>query len=300
MNFFLPIAGVPVNLALLLAVGAGVGFLSGLLGVGGGFLMTPLLIWLGVDPVVAASSGVTAIVGASTTGTISHWRQGNVDFRMGSLLLAGGLTGGLGGTLLLGALRRAGSADLVILILFVVLLTVLGLVMFVEGLSSQVQGTGEAAREPPMRAFLARVPPVVHFPTSGLTTTAMAPLVLGAAGGVLSALTGSNAFFMVPVMTYLLGMPTRVVVGTSLFQLLFTSAGVSIFQAVLNHSVDIFLALGLLLGSTLGARAGAAAGRRLRAEELRLVLALLVLGLALKLFNDLVALPPYLFIPVRS
>ena len=294
MDLFLPVAGMSVNLLLLLGLGALVGFLSGLLGVGGGFLLTPMLIMMGVSPVVSAASGTNAIVGASASGSLAHLRAGNVDVRMGLLMLAGGVLGGGAGTALVRSLRRTGNADVVIVFAYVVLLAVMGAVMFVEGLASQVKGEYETPRESAAYRWLRRLPLGLRFPASGVETSALAPLLLGALVGVLAALMGvGGGFFLIPAMTYLLAMPMRVAVGTSLFQMLFTSASVTLMQAAMNRSVDAFLALGLLVGSALGAQLGARLAKRLRGDQLKILLALLVLALSLKMFNDLLVMPPH-------
>jgi uncharacterized membrane protein YfcA len=294
MDVFLPVAGVSLNLFLLIGVGGAVGFLSGLLGVGGGFLLTPLLIMLGIPPTVAAASDANAIVGASTSGTIAHFRAKNVDVKMGVLMFAGGIVGGFAGTLLVRLLRGLGHLDVVIIFLYVVLLAILGVVMFVDALTSRVKGESYIQRKSLVYFWLQKLPLRTSFPVSQVETSALAPILLGMLVGILAALMGvGGGFFLIPAMTFFLGMPMRVVVGTSLFQMLFTTGSVTIMQAVLNHNVDVFLALGLLIGSTLGAQIGARAANHLRADQLKIVFALLVLAFSVKMFNDLLLTPAY-------
>ncbi len=292
MDIFLPVAGTSINAAVLVGAGVLVGFLSGLLGVGGGFLLTPLLIMLGIDPLVAAASGTNAIVGASASGTMAHLKARNVDLKMGTFMLVGGVVGGGAGTLLVRALRRAGNADVVIVLCYVTLLAVMGVVLFVEGLASQVKGEAEVRAESWGYRLLQRLPFSTSFPASGVTTSALAPVVLGFLVGVLAALLGvGGGFFLIPAMAYFLAMPMGLVVGTSLFQMLFTSAAVTIMQAAVNHSVDAFLAVGLLLGASVGAQGGARVARGLKGDQLKVVLALLLLALSVKMFDDLLVLP---------
>jgi len=292
MDVFLPVAGSSINVVVLVGLGALVGFLSGLLGVGGGFLLTPLLIMMGIDPIVAAASGTNAIVGASASGTMAHLKARNVDVKMGTLMLTGGVLGGGAGTFLVKALRGGGNADVVIVLGYVALLAVMGVVLFVEGLASQVKGEEEARSESSGYRLLQRLPLSTDFPASGVRTSAIAPFVLCILVGILSALLGvGGGFFLIPAMSYFLAIPMRVVIGTSLFQMLFTSASVTIMQASVNHSVDAFLAVGLLLGATLGAQAGARAARALKGNQLKVVLALLLLALSVKMFDDLLILP---------
>ena len=292
MDIFLPVAGSSINAAILLGLGALVGFMSGLLGVGGGFLLTPLLIMLGIDPLVAAASGTNAIVGASASGTMAHLKARNVDVKMGTLMLAGGVLGGGAGTILLKSLRGGGNADVVIVLGYVALLAIMGVVLFVEGLASQVKGEDDLRSESPGYRLLQRLPLSTDFPASGVRTSAIAPFILGVLVGLLAALLGvGGGFFLIPAMSYFLAMPMRVVIGTSLFQMLFTSAAVTVMQASVNHTVDAFLAVGLLLGATLGAQAGARAARAIKGNQLKVALALLLLALSLKMFDDLLVLP---------
>jgi uncharacterized protein len=292
MEIFLPVAGTSIGAIVLVGAGALVGFLSGLLGVGGGFLLTPLLMMLGIDPVIAAASGTNAIVGASASGTLAHLRARTVDMKLGGYMLAGGVVGGGTGTLLVRALRGSGNADVFIVLGYIALLATMGVVLFVEGLTNRVKGEGDLQRETLGYKFLQRLPFHASFPASGVTTSALAPLILGGIVGVLSALLGvGGGFFLIPAMSYFLAVPMRLAVGTSLFQMLFTSASVTVMQAAMNHSVDAFLAMGLLVGATAGAQAGVRAGKVLRGDQLKVVLALLLLALSAKMLDDLLILP---------
>ncbi len=300
LHLYLPVAGESVNIFLVLGLGGLVGVLSGIFGVGGGFLMTPLLIMLGVPPTVAAASDSNQIVGASTSGTLAHYKLGNVDFKMGLLLLAGGVSGSAVGVQLIKLLRRLGNADFLITVTYVLMLGFVGGYMFLESLQALRQSKQEApaAAAPPQESAYARLvrrlPWQMEFPKSGVRLSVLMPLGLGVFVGVLAAIMGvGGGFIMVPVMVYLLRMPMHVVVGTSLFQILFTCVGVTIMQATTNHTVDFLLAVLLLLGSTLGAQIGAKVSKRLKGEQLKILLASLVLLVMVKMLLDLV-LPPHL------
>jgi uncharacterized membrane protein YfcA len=293
MQVFLPIAHMDVNVLLMLAFGAVVGFLSGLVGVGGGFLITPLLIFSGVPPLVAVATGSAQIVGTSASGSYAHWRLGNVDARMALMLLAGSWLGGGAGVLLAHGLQRGGQFGNIVAFLYVSLLGVIGVSMLLESLRSPRRTAAEGGRVRTALAGLARrLPGQMDFPVSGLKLPFMVPVLVGAVVGVLTALMGvGGGFVMVPVMIYLLHIPTNVVVGTSLFQLLFTTAGVTVMQAGVNHAVDPLLAGVLILGSAFGTQRGARMGMKLPANRLRLILALVVVAVAVRMLLTLL-LPP--------
>jgi uncharacterized membrane protein YfcA len=305
MSLYLPISGNASNILLLLGLGGVVGFLSGLFGVGGGFLMTPLLIMVGIPSTVAAASDSNQIVAASTSGTCAHYRLGTVDFKMGLLLLIGGVVGGTLGVQLIKLLRAMGNADFVIKITYVVMLGVIGFYMFVESLQSLRKKVPERKpaeiRRPSVYARLVlALPWQMRFEKSGVTLSALMPLILGVFVGVLAAIMGvGGGFIMVPVMVYLLRMPMHVVVGTSLFQILFTCINVTIMQAISNHTVDLVLALVLLLGSTLGAQFGARISRRLKADQLKILLASIVLLVMVQMLVGLI-LPPHLMLAYKG
>jgi uncharacterized protein len=296
-NVYLPIAGNSVNVFILLGLGGIVGFLSGLFGVGGGFLMTPLLIMVGIPPVVAAASDSNQIVAASTSATYAHYRMGNVDFKMGILLLVGGVVGGTVGVHLIKILRSLGNADFVIKITYVIMLGVVGFYMFVESLQSlrrkplETQVVAEGKPSLYMRAVRA-LPLQMRFPKSGVTLSLLLPLILGVFVGILAAIMGvGGGFIMVPVMVYMLRMPMHVVVGTSLFQILFTCVNVTVMQAVTNFTVDLVLAILLLLGSTVGAQFGARLSRRLKGDQLKIILASVVLLVMVQMLVGLIVAP---------
>ncbi|MBK5103768.1 MAG: sulfite exporter TauE/SafE family protein [Burkholderiales bacterium] len=300
MEFFLPIAHMDVNIVLISLYGALVGFLSGLVGVGGGFLITPLLIFTGIPPIVAVSSGAAQMTGTASGASYLHWRDGNIDFKMGLTLLIGSWMGGGFGVYLAKVLLRAGQFGNVVVFLYVILLGFIGVSMLIESLRAVARagkpGAGTAAARAGSKSlwrnWMQRLPWQTNYPASGVRMSVVGPLLLGAAVGILTSLMGvGGGFIMVPVMIYVLKMPTKIVVGTSLFQLLFTTAAVSIMQAGINHSVDPFLALILILGSVLGTKLGARLGARLPPEKLRLILALVVVAVAVKMVVTLL-IPP--------
>ncbi len=303
---FIPIAGVSVPIVLILGMGLLVGFLSGLFGVGGGFLLTPLLIMIGIPPTVAAASDSNQIVAASTSGTFAHWKLGNVDFKMGLLLLVGGVVGGTFGVQLIKLLRATGNADFVIKITYVIMLGVIGSYMFQESLRNLKHRAVSYAPREAMEAesLFARInnhlPLKMEFEKSGVTLSPLMPLMLGILVGVLSALMGvGGGFIMVPVMVYMLRMPMHVVVGTSLFQILFTCINVTFMQSYYNHTVDLTLALILLVGSTIGAQIGAKISYRLKADQLKIILASIVLIVMIKMASELL-MHPSLMLTLKS
>jgi uncharacterized membrane protein YfcA len=298
MQIYLPIAELSVNIFLFLGMGAGVGFLSGLFGVGGGFLMTPLLIFAGIPPAVAVATEANQIVASSVSGALAHWRRGNVDVKMGVVLLIGGLVGSTLGVWIFGLLRGLGQIDLVIRLSYVVFLGIIGALMLVESLRaiSRQRKPGGKRRKLHQHNWLHGLPFKMRFRRSKLYISALLPLGIGVLVGILAAIMGvGGGFIMVPAMIYLLGMPTAMVVGTSLFQIIFVTANVTFLQAWQNQTVDIFLALLLLAGGVIGAQFGTHAGAKLPGEHLRSMLALIVLGVCGRLAYDLLARPDDLF-----
>ena len=294
MHVYLPIAELSVNVFLLLGMGAGVGVLSGLFGVGGGFLMTPLLIFIGVPPAVAVGSEANQLVATSITGVLAHWLRKSVDFKMGSVLLVGGVIGSTGGVFLFKALQKLGQIDLVISLCYVVFLGIIGLLMFSESMRSMLKQKRGVARRGKLHkhTWVHGLPFKMRFHKSRLYVSALLPLFVGTLVGVLAAIMGvGGGFIMVPAMIYLIGMPTSVVAGTSLFQILFVVANVTFLQAWQNQTVDILLALLLLVGSVLGVQVGIRLGAKLPSEQFRVLLAVLVLLTCGKLAFDLVATP---------
>lgn len=298
LSIFLPVAGNTVNLLLPIGLGGIVGFLSGLLGVGGGFLMTPLLIMIGIPATVAAASDSNQIVAASASGAYAHARAGSLDFKMGLLLLIGGVFGGTAGVFVIRLLRALGEADLLIKLTYVVMLGGIGSYMFWESIGA-LRGRRRDSQKRTRPSLYARVvqslPLTMEFPRSKVRISALVPIVLGALVGILAAVMGvGGGFIMVPVMVYLLRMPMHVVVGTSLFQILFTCIDVTIMQAAINHTVDIVLALLLLLGSVIGAQLGARAGRRVRGEQLKVIMSVIILSVMIAMVADLISPPEVL------
>lgn len=300
MSVFLPVAGISLNMFVLVGAGAGVGFLSGLLGVGGGFLLTPILIMIGIPPTVAAASDSCQIVAASSSGAAAHFRLGNVDYRMGSILLLGGLTGAAIGVQVVKAFRMLGNADLLITVTYIVVLSAVGGFMFVNSVQNLRRG---AVMRKPKHALvrtplLSRLPFQVHFPHSGVRHSIFVPFTLCALVGILAAIMGvGGGFLMVPMMVYLLRMPAHKAVGTDLFQILFTCAGVTYLQATTNFTVDVVLALLLAAGSTIGAQIGARVSRLLKGEQLLIILASLALAVVVRMTVSIITTPSSLLTP---
>jgi uncharacterized membrane protein YfcA len=295
MEIYLPIAGMSINFFLVLGIGGLVGFLSGLFGVGGGFLLTPLMMMIGIPPAVAAASDSNQIVAAASSGAFAHWRLGNVDFKMGLIILAGGIAGGTIGVQFVKILRAAGNFEFVMKVVYVLMLGLVGGAMFMESLRTILRSRdpGAAAAvaavsEPKLARLFAKMPLKMNFHRSGLQTSAIFPFSIGTIVGIMAALLGvGGGFIMVPAMIYIIGMPTIAAIGTDLFQIVLTSANVTLQQAMVNKTVDLLLALILLFGSTIGA----AFGKRLKGEQIRILLAIIVLALTVKLFLDLVLTP---------
>lgn len=298
MDIYLPIAEMSVNIFLILGMGGGVGFLSGLFGVGGGFLMTPLLIFIGVPPAVAVGTEANQIVASSVSGVLAHWRRGNVDVKMGLVLTAGGFLGSTFGVWLFKWLRVWGQVDLMIGLSYVLLLGIVGALMLTESMQAIFKRNRATASRHKLHqhTWAHGLPFKMRFRRSKLYISALMPLGIGFFVGVLSALMGvGGGFIIVPAMIYLLGMPTQVVVGTSLFQIIFVTANAAFLQATVNQTVDVLLALLLLVGGVIGAQFGARFGVKLRGEHLRGLLALMVLAVCLKLLVDLVVTPEEIF-----
>lgn len=294
IQVYLPIAEMSVDAAAIVALGAAVGFIAGLFGVGGGFLMMPILIFLGVPPAVAVGSGTNQIIASSISGVIAHWRRGNVDFKIGGVLLAGGVAGSGIGVLLFRLLRTSGQIDVAIRLAYVVFLAAIGGLMLAETVISLIRSPGAGGGKPrgtERFAWAANLPWPMRFPRSGLYISVLLPLGVGCVVGVLMAILGVGGFVMVPAMIYILGMPTQVVVGTSLFQIIFLTMVTTFLQVTLNHNVDIILTALLMLGGIMGAQWGARLGARLGARHLRILLALLVLGVCVGLVDELVSTP---------
>ncbi len=287
MDLYLPIAGLSVNVFVILLLGAGVGLLSGMFGVGGGFLTTPLLIFYGIPPTVAAASAATQVTGSSVSGVLAYWRKGGVDFRMGMVLVAGGVLGSIAGAGIFKLLQGWGQIDVVIGILYVTLLGTIGTLMAKDALSRlrpSLNAEPSSKRTRHHHPIVSILPFRWRFYQSGLFISPLAPALLGFVTGILTVLMGvGGGFIMVPAMIYLLGMPARVVVGTSLFQILFVTAATTLVHSLTTHAVDIVLAGLLLIGGVIGAQVGARLANKVPADILRLALAVILLLVTLRL-----------------
>ncbi len=297
MQIYLPIAEVSVNAFLLLGLGGMVGILSGMFGVGGGFLMTPLLFFIGIPPAVAVATEANQIVASSFSGVLAHLRRRTVDLRMGCVLLVGGLVGAALGVQIFNYLKQAGQVDLLVTLCYVVFLGVIGLLMFVESLRTlrRSRKPGAVAKRR-KHNWVHNLPFKMKFRTSGLYISVIPPVMVGVLVGILAAIMGvGGGFIMVPAMIYILGMPTKVVVGTSLFQIIFVTSFTTLLHATTNHTVDMALAVLLLVGGVVGAQIGTRIGVLLKAEQLRILLALMVLLVCGKLAFDLLVQPSELY-----
>ena len=299
MHVYLPIAEMSVNIFVYLGLGAAVGFLSGLFGVGGGFLLTPLLIFLGIPPVVAVGTGTANVVATSVSGAVAQYRRNNVDVKMGIVMLTGGLIGSSIGVESVRLLRKAGLFDLVISLSYVTFLGVIGALMMIESLNTYRKasaGVAVSTRKPGQHSWVDGLPFKMRFHRSKLYISAIPPALIGMFVGFMAAVMGiGGGFVIIPAMIYLLRMSTSVVIGTSLFQIVFVAASTTILHAIQNKSVDIVLAALLMMGGVLGAQFGAVAGQRLKGEELRILLAGLILIVCFRLAFDLVSAPDELF-----
>ena len=299
MSIYLPIAEMNVNILLIVFIGVVIGGLSGLFGVGGGFLMTPLLIFLGIPPAIAVGTEAPHVLASSLSGAIAHWRRKNVDIKMGLFLLVGGILGSTAGVNLFKILRGFGQIDVIIQFLFLIFLGFVGFSMLFESAKTTIKKyrtTSIIRTKMHEHSWIHGLPFKIRFRRSKLYISAIPPIIIGFIVGVLSAMMGiGGGFIMIPAMVYILGMSTNVVVGTSLFQIVFVSANSTFFQSYLNQTVDIVLATLMIIGGVIGAQIGAKIGTKLKAEYLRGVLALLVLGVCIKIFLDLTLTPKNIF-----
>ena len=296
MQIYLPIAEMSVNIFLILGLGGGVGVLSGLFGVGGGFLMTPLLFFIGIPSPVAVATEANQIVASSVSGVLAHFRRNNVDVKMGVVLLVGGVLGSTLGVWLFTYLKGLGQIDLVIKLSYVVFLSIIGGLMLIESLRSMSKKKRAIRTKAHHHNWMHGLPFKMRFRKSRLYISVLLPIAIGFFVGILAAIMGvGGGFIMVPAMIYLLGMPTSVVVGTSLIQIIFVTANVTILQAVNNQTVDVVLAMFLMFGGVIGAQFGAKFGSRLQGEHLRGLLALIVLIVCAKLGYDLINMPDELY-----
>ncbi len=298
MQLYLPIAEVSVNIFLILGLGGLVGVLSGMFGVGGGFLITPLLFFVGIPPAVAVATSTNQIVASSFSALLAHLKRRTVDLRMGTVLLIGGLVGSSLGLVIFNYLRELGQVDLLVSLFYVVFLGIIGALMLVESVNAILKSrkAGGARKQRKHHYWVHNLPLKIKFRVSGLYISVIPPLLVGVLVGILSAIMGvGGGFIMVPAMIYLLGMPTKVVIGTSLFQIIFVTAYTTMLHATTNYTVDIMLALLLIVGGVIGAQVGTRIGLKLNAESLRILLALLVLLVCGKLGLDLLLQPSELF-----
>ena len=299
MSIYLPIAEMNVNVLLIILLGIMVGGLTGLFGVGGGFLMTPLLIFLGIPPTVAVGTEAPHVLASSLSGAIAHWRRKNVDIKMGIFLLAGGIAGSIVGVNLFKILREFGQIDVIIQFLFLIFLGLIGFSMLFESARTTIKKyrtTLLIRTKLHQHSWIHGLPFKMRFHRSKLYISTIPPVIIGFFVGILSAMMGvGGGFIMIPAMVYILGMSTNVVVGTSLFQIIFVTANSTFFQSYLNQTVDIVLASLMILGGVIGAQVGARLGSTFKAEYLRGVLAILVLAVCIKIFLDLTLTPDDLF-----
>ena len=299
MSIYLPIAEMNINIFLIVFIGMIVGALSGLFGVGGGFLMTPLLIFLGIPPVVAVGSEAPHVLASSVSGVIAHWRKKNVDFKMGFFLLSGGIIGSTLGVNLFKLLKTYGQIDIVIQFLFLIFLGFIGISMAFESAKTTIknyQTTSAIRTKLHQHSWIHGLPFKLRFHRSKLYISVIPPILIGFFVGVLSAMMGvGGGFIMIPAMVYILGMSTNVVVGTSLFQIIFVTANSTFFQSYLNQTVDIVLSALMIIGGVIGAQIGVRIGSKLKAEYLRGILAILVLLVCAKILTDLILMPSDLF-----
>ena len=299
MSVYLPIAEMNVNVLLIILLGIMVGGLTGLFGVGGGFLMTPLLIFLGIPPTVAVGTEAPHVLASSLSGAIAHWRRKNVDIKMGIFLLTGGIAGSIVGVNLFKVLREFGQIDVIIQFLFLIFLGFIGLSMLFESAKTTIKKyrtTSLIRTKLHQHSWIHGLPFKMRFHRSKLYISTIPPIIIGFIVGILSAMMGvGGGFIMIPAMVYILGMSTNVVVGTSLFQIIFVTANSTFFQSYLNQTVDIVLASLMILGGVIGAQVGARLGSTFKAEYLRGVLAILVLAVCIKILLDLTLTPNDMF-----
>lgn len=293
MSFYLPIAEIQINILLILFFGFVVGFMSGLFGVGGGFLMTPLLIFMGIPPSTAVGTEAVQILGSSVSGAVAHGKRKNIDFEIGAFLLIGGVFGSTVGVIVFNFLKESGNIDLIINILYVIFLATIGILMLIESTLSILRKPNiKSERKKYTRTFLDYLPMKLRFRHSKIYLSIYLPIAVGILVGFLSALMGvGGGFIMVPAMIYLFRMSTVSAIGTSLFQIVFVTLNVSILQATYNQSVDLILAIFLLIGGVLGAQYGSKFTSRFKGEQIRVLLAVIVMIVCFKMGLELISEP---------
>lgn len=303
-QIYLPIAELPVNVILILLLGLGTGFLAGMFGIGGGFLSTPFLMFIGIPPAVAVSTSANQIIASSVSGLLAHLRKGNVDIRMGIFLIFGGFIGSTLGVSIFKILQKLGQTDIVISLTYVLFLGVIGVMMLIDSIKTisakKYNVQWEQKSNPRFEAFLSKIdelPLKMYFPKSDIEVSIIVPIVLSIGIGVLVALIGiGGGFVMIPAMLYILRMPSGVVVGTSLFQIIFIASNTTFLQAITNNSVDIVLAFLMIVSSSIGAQMGTRAGYKVDADSLRSFLAMLIFLVCLKMLFGLFAAPKALYV----
>ncbi|MEP0708976.1 sulfite exporter TauE/SafE family protein [Parvibaculum sp.] len=305
MQIYLPIAELPVSVLTILAMGAAVGFLSGMFGIGGGFLMTPLLIFLGIPPAVAVGTQATQIVASSVTGALAHFARKSIDFKMGGVLLIGGILGSLSGIYLFKLLAAIGQIDLTISVVYVAFLSVIGAMMMVESVQAirAARGGSVTRRRGGHHSWIHGLPFKMRFRRSKLYISVIPPILVGYFVGTLAAIMGvGGGFILIPAMIYILRMPTNVVIGTSFFQIVFVAALTGVMHSLENQAVDIVLGFLLVVGGVIGAQYGVRAAEKMPAEQLRALLAAILLLIGMRLGYDLISTPadPYSVVEVEA
>lgn len=300
MDIYLPVAELSMNLLLLFGIGLAVGVLSGMFGIGGGFIMTPLLIFLGIPPAIAVGTGASQVIASSVTSAVGHWKRDNVDVKMGLLLIGGGIAGSTSGVFVQTILRNLGQLDLVISLTYVVVLGVIGTLMLIESINTfrktRASAKAQSARKAGQHTWMQGLPLKQRFHKSKLYASAIPPAMIGLLVGWLTAIMGvGGGFLIVPALIYLMGVPTRIAIGTSVFQIVFLTAITTVLQAVQNQTVDVMLAAPLMIGGVIGAQFGVDIGQKLNAVQLRGLLAGLVLLVALRMAIDLALTPADLY-----
>ncbi len=304
MQIYLPIAEIPVNILLILLLGLTTGFLAGMFGIGGGFIATPLLMFIGIPPAIAVSTSTNQIIASSVSGVFAHFRKGSVDIKMGLVLVIGGFIGSTLGVSIFKILQKTGHIDLVVALTYVIFLGTISVTMLIDSVKTLVEKkygvTWEKTENGNLDKFLAkidRLPWKSHFPKSDITVSLIVPIVLSIGIGILVALMGvGGGFLMIPAMIYILRMPSSVVVGTSLFQIVFIASNATFLQAVTNNTVDIVLAFLMIISSSIGAQIGTRTGYKVDADSMRSFLSLLLLGVCVKMLFVLFQHPESLYV----
>lgn len=303
MQIYLPIAEIPVNVILILLLGLATGFLAGMFGIGGGFLATPLLMFIGIPSAIAVSTSTNQIIASSVSGLLAHFRKGNVDIKMGIFLVVGGFFGSTLGVSIFKLLQKTGQTDIVIALIYVLFLGLISITMLVDSVRNMVEKKYGVTWEKSKNTFLEKMltkidqmPWKFYFPKSDITVSIIVPIVLSIGIGILVALMGiGGGFLMIPAMIYILRMPSNVVVGTSLFQIIFIASNATFLQAITNNTVDIVLAFLMIISSSIGAQIGTRTVYKADADSMRSFLSLLILAVCIKMLFTLVATPNSLY-----